>query len=210
MREERIYNCVTSDSLSKKGSSSNSVSEKGIKGPMDRFVVNVENKAVEDLRGSDKEVKGLKKEARENTCSDIADFFYENGLAFNVASSPSFVKMLRLVRTYEHSFKIRTEAVALRLPHPALRQKRAGNVSYALKTTTPLVSVLRMTDSKELPAMGFIYGAMDKTKEEIAVNMENEEGAYKEIWGIIDDKRQCQLHRHLHTVAYYLNPRFQY
>ncbi|KAK2637135.1 hypothetical protein Ddye_031927 [Dipteronia dyeriana] len=67
-----------------------------------------------------------------------------------------------------------------------------------------------MTDSEQLAAMGFIYGVMDKAKEEIAANLGNEEGAYKEIWGIIDDKWQYQLHRHLHAAAYYLNPRFQY
>ncbi|KAK3225991.1 hypothetical protein Dsin_005853 [Dipteronia sinensis] len=105
MREERIDNCVTLNSQSKKGSSSGSVSEKGIRGPMDRFVVNVENDVVEDLGGSDKGVKGLEKEARENTCLDIADFFYENGLAFNVASSPSFVKMLRSVGNYGRGLK---------------------------------------------------------------------------------------------------------
>ncbi|KAK2663319.1 hypothetical protein Ddye_001893 [Dipteronia dyeriana] len=83
-------------------------------------------------------------------------------------------------------------------------------MSYALKTTRPLVNVLRMTDSEKLPGMGFIYGSMDNAKEEIAANLGNEEGAYKEIWKIIDDKREFQLHRHLQAAAYYLNPRFQY
>ncbi|KAK4846876.1 hypothetical protein QYF36_022883 [Acer negundo] len=49
MREERIDNCVTLNNLSKKGSSSYSVTERGIRGSMDRFVVNVKNDAVEDL-----------------------------------------------------------------------------------------------------------------------------------------------------------------
>ncbi|KAK2646423.1 hypothetical protein Ddye_021618 [Dipteronia dyeriana] len=44
----------------------------------------------------------------------------------------------------------------------------------------------------------------------MVANLGNEEGAYKEIWGINDDKWQYQLHRHLHAAAYYLNPRFQY
>ncbi|KAK0581067.1 hypothetical protein LWI29_009593 [Acer saccharum] len=57
-----------------------------------------------------------------------------------------------------------------------------------------------MTDSEQLPAMGFIYGAMDKAKEEIAANLGNEEGAYKEIWKIIDKKGEFQLHRHLHAA----------
>ena len=100
MREERIDNCVTLNSLSKKGSSSCSVSERGIRGPMDRFVVNVENDMVEDLEGNDRGGKGLEKEAHEKTCLDIAEFFYENGLAFNVASSPSFVKMLHSAGSY--------------------------------------------------------------------------------------------------------------
>ncbi|KAK0605242.1 hypothetical protein LWI29_024514 [Acer saccharum] len=365
MREEKIDHCVTLNSLSKKGSSSGSVTERGIRGPMDRFVMNVENEVVEDLEGNEKGMKGLEKEARENTCMDIADFFYENGLAFNVASSPSFTKMLRSVGSYGRGLKpptayelstsllikgeSNTQAIVdevkktwsqtgvsimsdgwkdirgrqlinflVNNPHgtvflksidasdvvkdatllfnlldsvveeigedyvvqvvsnfiynhgwvlalmrnhtkkelirPAptrfattfltldtmlsLRQplehmftskewdgcswaKKAegkeikkiifndnfwGSMSYALKTTRPLVSVLRMTDSEQMPAMGFIYGAMDKAKEEIAANLGNEEGAYKEIWKIIDEKWEFQLHRHLHAAAYYLNP----
>lgn len=58
--------------------------------------------------------------------------------------------------------------------------------------------------------MGFTYGAMDKAKEEIATNFGNEERAYKEIWKIIDDKWEFQLHQQLHAAAYFLNPRFQY
>ncbi|KAK1568627.1 hypothetical protein Q3G72_026912 [Acer saccharum] len=70
---------------------------------MDRFVVNVENDTVEDFGGN--ESQRTWKEARENTCLDMAEFFYENGLAFNVASSPSFVKMLRLAGSYERGLK---------------------------------------------------------------------------------------------------------
>ena len=79
-------------------------------------------------------------------------------------------------------------------------------VAYALKTTKPLVHVLRMTDGEKYPGMGFIYGAMDKAKEEIAENLGNEVGAYKEIWKIIDDRWESQLHRQLHAAAYFLNP----
>lgn len=85
-----------------------------------------------------------------------------------------------------------------------------GSVAYAIKTTKPLVSVLRMTDSEKMPGMGFLYGAMDKAKEEIAKNLDNDEGAYKELWSIIDEKWDFQMHRHLHAAAYFLNPHFQY
>ncbi|KAK1559479.1 hypothetical protein Q3G72_014987 [Acer saccharum] len=105
MREEKVNHCVTLNSLSKKSLSSGSVTERGIRGPMDRFVMNVENDVLEDLGENDKGMKGLEREACENTCMDIADFFYENGIAFNVASSPSFTKMLRSVGSYGHGLK---------------------------------------------------------------------------------------------------------
>ncbi|KAK3205535.1 hypothetical protein Dsin_019581 [Dipteronia sinensis] len=62
-----------------------------------------------------------------------------------------------------------------------------GSMSYALKTTRPLINVLRMTYSKHLPEMRFIYGVVDKAKEEMDANLGNKEGAYKEIWKIIND-----------------------
>lgn len=85
-----------------------------------------------------------------------------------------------------------------------------GSMSYAIRSTKPLVGVLRMTDSEKMPGMGFIYGAMDKAKEAIAENLGGDEGSYKEIWSIIDTKWEFQLHRHLHAAAYFLNPHFQY
>ncbi|KAK1581601.1 hypothetical protein Q3G72_007323 [Acer saccharum] len=85
------------------GSSSCRVTDRGISGPMNRFVLNVEKDMVEDLGGNNQQ--GLKNEARQKTCIDIARFFYENGLAFNVNSSPSFVSMLRSVGSYGRGLK---------------------------------------------------------------------------------------------------------
>ena len=84
------------------------------------------------------------------------------------------------------------------------------SMAYALKTTKPLVGVLRMMDGEKMPGMGLIYGAMDKAKEEIAKNLGDEVGAYKEIWKIIDNRWEFQMHRHLHAAAYFLNPQIQY
>ena len=36
-----------------------------------------------------------------------------------------------------------------------------SNISYTIKTTKPLVEVLRIVDGKKIPYMGFIYGAID-------------------------------------------------
>ncbi|CAH9086040.1 unnamed protein product [Cuscuta europaea] len=82
-------------------------------------------------------------------------------------------------------------------------------VAYSIKTSRPLVEVLRIVDGDE-PAMGFIYGAMDSAKEKIAENFGNQYSTYSEIWKIIDEKWEHQLHRDLHAAAYYLNPRFKW
>ncbi|XP_062104413.1 uncharacterized protein LOC133815612 [Humulus lupulus] len=84
------------------------------------------------------------------------------------------------------------------------------SVVYSMKTTKPLVNVLRIVDGERTPAMGFIYGAMDEAKEKIAKNLDGDVSSYKEIWDIIDQKWEFQLHRDLHATAYYLNPRFRW
>ncbi|KAK3211304.1 hypothetical protein Dsin_016010 [Dipteronia sinensis] len=66
---------------------------------MDRFVVNFENDVVVDLGENDKGIKRLKNEACEN------NFFYENGLAFNVTSSLSLVKILHSIGSYGRGLK---------------------------------------------------------------------------------------------------------
>ena len=82
-------------------------------------------------------------------------------------------------------------------------------ISYAIKATLPLVKVLRLVDADE-PAMGFLYEAMDRAKEEIASNLDNVQRKYKPIWDIIDRRWDLQLHKPLHAAAYYLNPHFHY
>jgi hypothetical protein len=83
-------------------------------------------------------------------------------------------------------------------------------VSYSVRSTKPLVGVLRMVDSKKVSGMGFLYGATDNAKREIASNLGGALGDYREIVDIIDDKLDMQIHRDLHAAAYFLNPRFQY
>lgn len=46
-------------------------------------------------------------------------------------------------------------------------------VVVCLKAATPLIKVLRLVDSDEKPAMGFLYEAMDRAKEQIQKNFNN-------------------------------------
>ncbi|RVW96149.1 hypothetical protein CK203_037756 [Vitis vinifera] len=84
------------------------------------------------------------------------------------------------------------------------------HVAFCIKTTVPLVSVLREVDSEERPAMGYIYELMDLAKEKIAFNCRGVERKYGPIWKKIDARWTPQLHRPLHAADYYLNPQLQY
>lgn len=80
-------------------------------------------------------------------------------------------------------------------------------VKYCLKCVLPLVKVLRLVDGDAKPAMGYIYEAMDRAKEQIKKNFNHKEIRYKRVWEIIDEHWNLQLHRPLHAAAYYLNPK---
>ncbi|KAF1893107.1 hypothetical protein Lal_00015309 [Lupinus albus] len=73
-----------------------------------------------------------------------------------------------------------------------------------------LSKVFRLVDSNEKPVMGFIYEAMDHAKEKIQIVFNNVKKSYFPIWEIIDQRWDNQLHRHLHVVHYYLNPKLHY
>ena len=51
-----------------------------------------------------------------------------------------------------------------------------------------LVKVLRLVDGDATPAMGYIYEAMDRAKEQIKKNLNHVEARYSRIWGIIDER----------------------
>ncbi|RVW81720.1 hypothetical protein CK203_049553 [Vitis vinifera] len=84
------------------------------------------------------------------------------------------------------------------------------HVAFCIKTTVPLVSVLREVDSEEKPAMGYIYELIDSAKEKIAFNCWGMERKYGPIWRKIDARWTPQLHRPLHAAGYYLNPQLRY
>ena len=68
-----------------------------------------------------------------------------------------------------------------------------------------LVKVLRLVDGDIKPAMGYIYEAMDRAKEQIWKNFNDVQRRYRPILRIIKTRWKLQLHRPLHVVAYFLN-----
>ncbi|CAH1445099.1 unnamed protein product [Lactuca virosa] len=55
------------------------------------------------------------------------------------------------------------------------------SVVYSMKTTKPMVHVLRLVNGEKESAMAYIYGAMDECKEKIAINFDGDVASYKEI-----------------------------
>ena len=84
------------------------------------------------------------------------------------------------------------------------------NIVYMLKIFGPLVRVFRLVDGEKKPAMGYIYEAMDTAKEAIIKAFNEKKEKYNEVFKIIDDRWESQLHRPLHAAGYYLNPEFFY
>nr|KYP48249.1 hypothetical protein KK1_030033 [Cajanus cajan] len=64
-----------------------------------------------------------------------------------------------------------------------------------------------LVDGDSKPTSPYIYEAVDRAKEKIAQNFQMQESRYKKVWKIIDTGWNLQLHRPLHVVSYYLNPR---
>ncbi|KAH9310847.1 hypothetical protein KI387_025882 [Taxus chinensis] len=78
-----------------------------------------------------------------------------------------------------------------------------------VKVAEPLVKVLRLVDREKL-AMGYIYEAMDQAKEQIRAAYKDRVTKYGPIWEIIDNRWNNQLHRPIHAVGYFLNPKYHY
>nr|GLL29490.1 uncharacterized protein LOC109152037 [Ipomoea trifida] len=86
-----------------------------------------------------------------------------------------------------------------------------NTILEALKKGGPLISTLRLVDEDVKPSMGYIYPAMEITKQAIEKAFNNNSSKYKKVFEIIDRRWSSQLRQPLHAAAYYLNPDyFQY
>ena len=79
-------------------------------------------------------------------------------------------------------------------------------VNLCLKVIFPLVKVLRLADGDQKPSMGFLYGELKKSKEDIKIAFNNLENNYLPIIDIIETRSKGRLDSPLHLTAYLLNP----
>jgi hypothetical protein len=75
-----------------------------------------------------------------------------------------------------------------------------------VKITEPLVRVLRLVDSEDKPAMGYLYRAMYKAREEIEKRFKRNKVKVEPYLKILDNRWDVQLRKNLHAAGYWLNP----
>ncbi|XP_061341822.1 uncharacterized protein LOC133288137 [Gastrolobium bilobum] len=75
-----------------------------------------------------------------------------------------------------------------------------------VKLTEPLVRVLRIVDSEDKPAMGFLYQAIIKAREEMVRRFQRNKKKVEPYLKILDTRWDSQLRKNLHAAGYWLNP----
>ena len=81
---------------------------------------------------------------------------------------------------------------------------------YILKVMGSLIGVPWLANNEEKAIMRYIYEAMDRAKETIHYSFNNNKEKYKQIFNIINERWECQLHHPLYPTYHYLNPQLFY
>ncbi|XLR13102.1 hypothetical protein S83_041040 [Arachis hypogaea] len=74
----------------------------------------------------------------------------------------------------------------------------------------PLVCVLRIVDSEDRAAMGFLYQVIYKAMEEIVKMFQKRKKVVDPYLKILDSRCGSQLRKNLHATGYWLNPAFRF
>lgn len=83
------------------------------------------------------------------------------------------------------------------------------NVEHILSVSESLVMVLRLVDSEDKPAMGYLYEAMNRAKLAIRRRLKKKT-KYMPYLRVIDRRWEIQMQSPLHVAACFLNPGFYF
>lgn len=77
-----------------------------------------------------------------------------------------------------------------------------------MKVFTPLVDLIRMVDSEETPAMGYIYHRVEQLMKKIPIMLSDPKNKIllEKVMKIVRERWSEQLYEPLHAAGYYLNP----
>ncbi|XP_058093614.1 uncharacterized protein LOC131239769 [Magnolia sinica] len=98
------------------------------------------------------------------------------------------------------------KAEGKRVQQTILSQSFWTQVVKVLKSSEPLLTVLRLVDGDEKPAMGYIYDAMERANNKIMNHFNYRDCDYRPILDIIDRRWGSQMSSPLYSAAYILNP----
>ncbi|OMP06034.1 hypothetical protein CCACVL1_01744 [Corchorus capsularis] len=85
-----------------------------------------------------------------------------------------------------------------------------NNCAVLVKVVTPLVRLLRMVDSDERPALGYVYDGFIRANNAIRETFKHQRKFYQPFINILQERWDFQLCQDIHAAAYCLNPVFQY
>lgn len=79
-----------------------------------------------------------------------------------------------------------------------------------VRLTKPFVRVLRIIDSDERLAMGYLYAAIHGAGQELLIRFARRKKIVEPYLRIINSRWNSQLHKNLHAAGFWLNPCYQY
>ncbi|KAL4592745.1 hypothetical protein LXL04_005749 [Taraxacum kok-saghyz] len=88
--------------------------------------------------------------------------------------------------------------------------KKMLKVGNALELMTPLLRLLRLCDTDEKPALGYVYEGMHRARKGVKELFKKKKELYKPYTNIIDRRWDRMLRKSIHCAAYWLNPNFQF
>nr|XP_025608049.1 uncharacterized protein LOC112701517 [Arachis hypogaea] len=102
------------------------------------------------------------------------------------------------------------EAKAKTFVDQGLDSKFWDQCTDVVKLTEPLVRVLRIVDSEDKAAMGFLYQAFNMAREEMVKRFRRRKKIVEPYLNILDTCWDSQLKKNLHAIGYWLNPAFRF
>ncbi|XP_015953522.1 uncharacterized protein LOC107477941 [Arachis duranensis] len=92
----------------------------------------------------------------------------------------------------------------------ALQSILAQKDALRAMLTEPFVRVLHIVDSEDRAAMGFLYQAMYKAREEMVKRFQKRKRVVDPYFKILDSRWDSQLKRNLYATSYWLNLAFRF
>ncbi|KAL4568318.1 hypothetical protein LXL04_023927 [Taraxacum kok-saghyz] len=84
------------------------------------------------------------------------------------------------------------------------------NCLITVKVMSPLLRLLRLCDTDEKPALGYVYEGMHRARKGVKELFKKKKELYKPYTNIIDRRWDRMLRKSIHCAAYWLNPNFQF